>query len=66
MPDKFAEVPSIFGEVGSDLRETTSFQSVEVNGVVFIQITVQVLTMANLPSGSEQQRMVQAYFRENM
>jgi hypothetical protein len=64
--DRFSEVPSIFGDTGHDLRETTFFQSVEVNGVVFIQITVEVLTMASLPSGSEQQQMVQSYFRETM
>ncbi|KAI1698005.1 hypothetical protein DdX_18155 [Ditylenchus destructor] len=62
----FSKVPSIFGEVGYNLSETTFFQSTEVNGVAFIQTTVTLVTLANITYGTEQFDKVEEYFRETM
>ncbi|KAI1700805.1 hypothetical protein DdX_16495 [Ditylenchus destructor] len=62
----FSKVPSVFGEVGHNLSETTFFQSTEVNGVAFIQTTVTLVTLANITYGTEQFDKVEEYFRETM
>uniref|UniRef100_A0A914HD96 Uncharacterized protein n=1 Tax=Globodera rostochiensis TaxID=31243 RepID=A0A914HD96_GLORO len=62
----FARVPSIFGAVGGNLTETTFFQSTEVGDVAFIQITVEIATVANLADGSVEYEMIAQYFRETM
>jgi len=62
----FASTPSIFGGIGNDLKETTFFDSTEVNGVAFIQTTVTLVTLANITYGTEQFDKIEEYFRETM
>ncbi|CAK5045910.1 unnamed protein product [Meloidogyne enterolobii] len=53
----FTKVPSIFGKVGGGMTETN---------VAFIQITVEIATVADLPDGSKAFEMIGHYFRETM
>ncbi|KAL3106880.1 hypothetical protein niasHT_010795 [Heterodera trifolii] len=62
----FARVPSLFGAVGGNFTETTFFQSTEVGDAAFLQITVEIATVANLADGTEGYEMVAQYFRETM
>ncbi|KAI1731035.1 hypothetical protein Ddc_03759 [Ditylenchus destructor] len=40
----FSHIPSIFGGTGYNMRESRFFHSVEINGVAFIQFTIEVKT----------------------
>ncbi|KAL7078111.1 hypothetical protein ACQ4LE_002178 [Meloidogyne hapla] len=62
----YAKVPSIFGEVGGNFTETSYFQCTRVGDVAFIQITVEIATVADLPDGSKAFEMIGHYFRETM
>ena len=77
----FARVPSIFGAIGGNQSETSYFQrlwkkcfdsssfhcySTEVGDVAFIQITVEIATVASLQDGTVEYEMISQYFRETM
>uniref|UniRef100_A0A914KH59 Uncharacterized protein n=1 Tax=Meloidogyne incognita TaxID=6306 RepID=A0A914KH59_MELIC len=62
----FTQVPSIFGKVGGGMTETSYFQCTRVGDVAFIQITVEIATVADLPDGSKAFEMIGHYFRETM
>ncbi|KAF7634823.1 hypothetical protein Mgra_00005716 [Meloidogyne graminicola] len=62
----FSKVASIFGKVGGNMTETSFFQCTRVGDIAFIQMTVEIATVANLIDGSKAFEMIGHYFRETM
>uniref|UniRef100_A0A915ERG1 Uncharacterized protein n=1 Tax=Ditylenchus dipsaci TaxID=166011 RepID=A0A915ERG1_9BILA len=64
--NSLAEVPSLLGVSGNYLKESTYFQSTELNGVAFIHCGATIATTAKVVQGTDQFDKVTEYFRETM
>jgi len=62
----FAKVPSLFGGVGTEKQETRVFDSIELNGVAFIQYTIEVKTALTKFHPELGEQKLYDYFEELM